>query len=130
MKRIYHPYWLWEDFKAGFYDNCSGEKKDLFIQKSIEMFNSKRLTKENMFFIVDNWKYSCEHNLTNPSINQIAYIGQAACCNYSGCPSTVTMEVWNMLTPDVQKIADSIALEAIERWKQNNKIIQLCLNLD
>lgn len=130
MKRIYHPYWLWEDFKAGFYDNCSGEKKDLFIQKSIEMFNSKRLTKENMFFIVDNWKYSCEHNLTNPSINQIAYIGQAACCNYSGCPSTVTMEVWNMLTPDVQKIADSIALEAIERWKKNNKIIQLCLNLD
>jgi hypothetical protein len=130
MKRIYHPYWLWEDFKAGFYDNCSGEKKDLFIQKSIEMFNSKRLTKENMFYIVDNWKYSCEHNLTNPSINQIAYIGQAACCNYSGCPSTVTMEVWNMLTPDVQKIADSIALEAIERWKQNNKIIQLCLNLD
>jgi hypothetical protein len=130
MKRIYHPYWLWEDFKAGFYDNCSGEKKDLFIQKSIEMFNSERLTKENMFYIVDNWKYSCEHNLTNPSINQIAYIGQAACCNYSGCPSTVTMEVWNMLTPDVQKSADSIALEAIERWKQNNKIIQLCLNLD
>ena len=27
MKRIYHPYWLWEDYKAGFYNNCSGETK-------------------------------------------------------------------------------------------------------
>ncbi len=128
--RIYHPYWLWEDFKAGFYDNCSGEKKNFFIEKSIEMFQSKQLTKENMFYIVDNWKYSCEHNLTNQSVNKIAYIGQAACCHYSGCTSTITMEVWNMLDLKVQKIANTIALEAIERWKENNKIIQLCLNLD
>lgn len=130
MERIYHPYWLWEDYKEGFYENCSGEAKKNFIEKSIEMFNSEKLTRENMFFIVDNWTYSCEHNLTNPSLNQIAYIGQAACCNYSGCPSTVTMEVWSMLSKEVQERSDKIALEAIKRWNENNKIIQLCLNID
>lgn len=41
MKRIYHPYWLWEDYKAGFYDNVSGERKKELILKVVEMFNNK-----------------------------------------------------------------------------------------
>ena len=49
MKRIYHPYWLWEDHKAGFYENCSGENKELLILKGIEMFNCKIKTTENIF---------------------------------------------------------------------------------
>jgi protoheme ferro-lyase len=130
MKRIYHPYWVWEDYKHGFYDNCSGSVKDKHIEKGIEMFNSKKLTEENMFFVVDNWKYSCEHNLTNPSINKIAYIGQSACCVYAGIPSTVTMELWNMLDKKTQEQANAIAIKTIDRWVTNNKFIQLCLNID
>jgi len=130
MKRIYHPYWVGEDFKAGFYNNCSGEVKSKHIEKGIDMFNSKELTEENMFFVVDNWKYSCEHNLTNPSVNKIAYIGQSACCIYAGIPSTVTMEIWNKLTKDVQDRSNILAIKAIDRWILNNKTIQLCLNID
>jgi hypothetical protein len=128
--RIYHPYWLWEDYKAGFYENCSGEQKQIYIEKIIKMFNDEKLTLENMFFVVDNWKYSCEHNLTNNSINSIAYIGQGACCVYCGAPSTITMECWSKLSKDVQERADKNALQAIKRWKENNKFIQLCLNID
>lgn len=130
MRRIYHPYWKWEDHKAKFYDNCSGTIKEELIKKGIEMFNSEKLTRENMFFVVDNWKYSCEHNLSNPSINKIAYIGQGACCVYASIPSTVTMELWNKLTKEVQERANEIAKEAIERWNNQNKFIQLCLNID
>jgi len=128
--RIYHPYWLWEDYKAGFYENCSGEQKQVYIEKIIEMFNSEKLTLESMFSVVDNWKYSCEHNLTNNSMNCIAYIGQGACCIYCGAPSTITMECWSKLTKEVQERANKNALQAIERWKENNKFIQLCLNID
>ena len=128
--RIYHPFWKWEDYQNGFYDNCSGELKKEYINKIIEMFNSEKLTIENMNFVVDNWKFSCEHNLTNPSINQIAYIGQSACCVYCGAPSTVTMECWSMLTKEVQDRANKNAIEALKRFNNNNKIIQLCLNLD
>lgn len=128
--RIHHPYWLWEDYKAGFYENCSGEQKKVYMEKIIEMFNSEKLTLENMFSVVDNWKYSCEHNLTNNAMNDIAYIGQGACCIYCGAPSTVTMECWSKLTKEVQYRANKNALQAIERWKENNKFIQLCLNID
>lgn len=130
MKRIFHPYWLWEDYKAGFYDNVSGEKKKKYIKKVLEMFNDKKLTKENMLFVVENWKYSCEHNLTNDSLNKIAYIGQSACSVYAGVPCTVTMECWSMLTEEVKERSNKIALEFIEIWKNNNKNIQLCLKLD
>ena len=130
MKRIYHPYWLWEDYKAGFYENCSGELKKQLIIKGIEMFNSEYLTRQNMFFVIENWKYSCEHNLTNESLNKIAYIGQSACCVYAKIPSTVTMEIWNLLDKDVQERSNKIAIEAINKWNENNKIIQLCLNID
>lgn len=46
--RIYHPYNRWEDFKAGFYDNCTGEAKKEKIQKVLEMFNSAKLTRKFM----------------------------------------------------------------------------------
>lgn len=130
MNRIYHPYWKWEDYPCGFYNNCSGSVKDELIQKGIEMFNSEKLTRENMFFVVDNWKFSCEHNLSNPSINKIAYIGQGACCVYASIPSTVIMELWSKLSKEVQERANGIAKEAIERWNNQNKFIQLCLNID
>lgn len=130
MKQIYHPYWLWEDYKAGFYDNVAGEQKKILMNKVLEMFNSKQLTKENMFFVVNNWKYSMEHNLSNNAINKIAYIGQSACCNYAGIPNSITMEMWSKLSKEVQERSNNIAIEAIELWSTNNKLIQLCLNLD
>lgn len=130
MERIYHPWNKWEDYPAGFYNNVSGEEKKRMHEKVIEMFNSEKLTRENMFFVVDNWKFSCEHNLSNASLNQIAYIGQAACCVYAGVPCSVTMEAWSDLSKEVQKRSDEIAIEAIQRWRLNNRIIQLCLNID
>lgn len=128
--RIYHPYHVWEDYKNGFYENCSGEEKENKISKVIEMFNDAKKTRECMFYVVDNWKFSMEHNLTNNSMNKIAYIGQCACAYYDNIPNTVTMEAWSKLSKEVQDRSDSIAIEAIERWKNNNKIIQLCLNID
>jgi len=128
--RVFHPWYKWEDYNYDFYNNCTGEEKNKKIKLVLEMFNSESLTRENMFFVVDNWKHSMEHNLTNNSINQIAYIGQSACSNYYKIPSTVTMEAWSMLTKNVRDRSDKIALEAIARWKNNNKLIQRCLNLD
>jgi len=128
--RIYHPYWLWEDYKAGFYENCSNDEKQKHFEKIIEMFNDENLTIQNMNYVIENWKYSCEHNLTNLSLNQIAYIGQAACCVYCKAPSTVTMECWSKLSKHVQNRADQNAQDVIKKWKEKNKIIQLCLNID
>lgn len=130
--RIYHPYYLWEDFKHGFYDNSSGEVKQKHIDKVLEMFNDKHLTITYMNKVIDTWVYSCEHNLTNNSMNRIAYIGQAACCLYSQIPSTITMEAWSLLDDNIKEQANKIANEVLSKWekKNNNLQLQLCLNLD
>jgi hypothetical protein len=130
MNRIYHPYWMWEDYKAGFYNNCSGQKKVEYLDRCLQMFNSETKTNKNMMRVIDEWKFSCEHNLTNESLNKIAYIGQSACCLFAGIPSTVTMEGWNLLSKEVQERANRQALEVLNIWIQRNKKIQLCLNLD
>lgn len=130
MKRVYHPFWLWEDFKCGFYDNISGDKKKELSKKVVEMFNSPEKTKHYMMKVINDWKYSCEHNLTNDSLNKIAYLGQGACCLYAGIPNSITMESWSLLTKEVQNESDRIAKEVLTIWENKNKNIQLCLNLD
>lgn len=130
IKRIYHPYEKWEDYKAGFYDNISGEKKKELLLKVVELFSSKKLTKKYMQKVINEWTYSCEHNLSNYSMNRIAYLGQSACCLFAGIPSTITMEGWNMVSKENRDIADKIADKLIQNWEKEYSNKQLCLKLD
>jgi hypothetical protein len=129
-KRVFHHYTRWEDWRCGFYDSCSGAENDKKVELVLEMFNSEDLTREYMNRVINEWKYSCEQNLTNESMNKIAYIGQAACCIYGGVPNGTTMQAWSMLSKDVRDRSDGIAREVINTWKRRNKNIQLCLNID
>ena len=123
MKRIYYNYKYWEDWKLGFYDNCSGNVKKEKIKKVIELFNNEDLTIKYMQKVIKEWKYSCEHNFSNPSLNKIAYLGQAACCLYSNIPNTVTMEAWSFLDKKIQLRSDKIAKGIINKWiKKYEKI--------
>jgi 23S rRNA A1618 N6-methylase RlmF len=122
MNRIYHPYWKWEDHKNGFYENCSGKEKELKKQSVLNMFNSEKLTKEYMNRVIEEWQYSCEHNLTNESMNKIAYIGQAACCLYDKVPNLITMYAWKFLKPEIRERSDKIAKKTINKWMQNRKL--------
>ena len=130
MKRIYHPYNLWEDYRDGFYDNISGSEKQKKVELVVEMFNSEELTYVNMNRVINEWTNSCEHNLTNESMNKIAYIGQGACCLYGGVPSSITMSSWSLLSNEVKERADKQAKEVLNNWIEINKNKQLCLNLD
>lgn len=122
LKRIYHNYNLWEDYKNGFYDIISGNEKEEKIKKVIELFNDKELTEKYMNRVICEWKYSCEHNLTNYSMNRIAYIGQAACCIYNKVPNTVTMYSWKFLDYSIRERSDKIANKTIKIWEQRKKL--------
>lgn len=117
MERIFHPYWLWEDYKCGFYESATGEKKKQQQEKVVEMFNSAELTREFMMKAINEWVNSCEHNLTNPAMNKIAYLGQSACCIYAGVGSQITMTSWSLLTKEVQQRSNEIAKEVLTIWK-------------
>lgn len=118
--QIYHPWDKWEDHKHGFYDNISGRDKKEMINKVVQMFSDSELTEICMRKVINEWKYSCEHNLTNMNMNRIAYLGQAACCVFAGIPSSITMEAWSLVPEDKRKTADLIASNLIKEWEVKN----------
>jgi len=120
IERIYHSWEKWEDHKNGFYNNISGANKQEMIDKVIELFSDPEKTKEYMLMVINEWFYSCQHNLTNDSMNKIAYIGQGACCLYGGVPSTVTMEAWSKVPEENRVLADRIASDVLEIWEQKH----------
>lgn len=116
VKRIFHPWDKWEDYRAGFYEKPSGKVKNDMIASVLAMFESSSLTQEYMNRVISDWPLSCEHNLTNNALNRVAYLGQGACCIYAGVPSSVTMEAWSMLSPQRQDEACKIAESVLESW--------------
>lgn len=128
LGRIYHPYTLWEDYRAGFYDNVSGKQKQSKIDKVLEMFNDYKLTEKYMNMVIEEWVYSCEHNLTNESMNKVAYIGQAACCLYDRIPCDLTMRGWKLLNKEVRDRSDEIAKKVINKWKLERRLNSTLIN--
>jgi hypothetical protein len=122
MERIYHNYKKWEDFNCGFYSTTNTKNKNYLISKVIELFTDSNLTEIYMRKVINEWVYSCEHNLTNMSLNKIAYIGQAACCIYAKVPFYITMNAWNKIDIINRNIADKIAYKIIKEWEQNQKL--------
>lgn len=124
MKQVFHPWSEWEDYKYDFYENCSGKAKEEKRELCFQMFNNEMETRRCMFYVVYNWRKSMEHNLTNNSMNKIAYIGQAACAFYAKIPNTVTMECWSDLTEEVKQRSNFIAEQALNAWMSNNKHLE------
>ena len=120
MRRFYHRYENWECWKNGFFNNISGENKKDHIENVISIFSNTNKTEELMKRVVSEWPYSTEHNLSNISLNRVAWLGQAACCIHSKTPCTITMEAWHLVSKENRDIADSIASKIISEYEFNH----------
>jgi len=121
MERIYHRYEYWECFKAGFFKNISGDEKKELSSQVIELFKNPKKTEKFMRKVISDWVYSSEHNLTNLSLNRVAWLGQAACCVYANIPYKITMENWRFVDKEKQKIACDIAEKVIKEYELSRK---------
>lgn len=119
INQIFHPYWLWEDFKNGMYSE-NKEGREERIQEAIKMLSNKYLCMWWMGKVVHDWTYACEQKLTSPSTNKIAWLGQAACSYYAGVHEDETREAWSRLTDDIRNKANEIAEQTIETWMVKN----------
>lgn len=117
MERIYHRYENWECFKAGFFRNVSGEEKKQLAEKVIELFEDSEQTKLFMKKVIVEWTYSCEHNLSNLSLNRVAWVGQSACCLFAKIPYSITMENWRFVSDDKKVEACEIAERIIKEYE-------------
>lgn len=114
--RIFHTFEKWECHKAGFY----ASKKDGMTAEECEKAYANYLSNDDLFKeglngVIENWKHSCEHYLTNKAMNRIAWLGQAAMCYSTGIPSKFCSG-FNLLTIEQQEKANLIALEALNNW--------------
>lgn len=117
IERIYHRWENWECYKAGFFDENppKGMTHDDCQKMYAEFLGDLNRFRKAAYKVIDSWKNSCEHNLTNQNMNRIAWIGQAAMCIETGIPAKYRGG-YNLLTEQQQKDADLVALEVINYW--------------
>lgn len=119
MKRIYHTWDKWECYPAGFYDDKPASrpdsKKPELEKEYSEFLADSEKFRAALLGVLSNWKNSCEHYLSNENMNRIAWLGQAAACFSMGLPSAYRGG-FHLLSDDQQRMADSVALEALNQW--------------
>lgn len=120
---IWHPYWTWEEVKHNMWGDV--QPKSQCLKKAIEFTSDYNLYGSWMIKVADQWKYSCEHNLTKTDINKKAWIGHAAVAMAIQCPEDIVREAWGYLTQEQQDMANMRAQEAINHWevKQCQRLI-------
>lgn len=117
IKRIYHTWDKWECYPKGFYEDKvpSGKTVEEW-EEEYRCFLSDDVRFSNALEIVlATWINSCEHYLTNSSMNRIAWLGQAAACEALGLPARFKGG-YNLLTDEDKSKANNIALVYLNKW--------------
>jgi ParB-like chromosome segregation protein Spo0J len=115
-QRMFHTYDKWECYKAGFYATT----KEGMTKAECEEAYRQLLSDTERFAavlekVITEWKYSCEHYLTNAAMNRIAWLGQAACCYALGIPATYRGG-FSLLSELEQSAANEVALKYLNKW--------------
>jgi len=118
--RIFHTYDKWECYKAGFYNNSKpGMTREDCEQEFYNFLTNEDRFRNALDGVISEWKHSCEHYLTNNSMNRIAYLGQAALCYDCGIPSNFR-QGYHLLSDEQKLKADTIALEYLNQWLRDH----------
>jgi|TARA_R110000782_G_scaffold64542_1_gene131517 ParB-like chromosome segregation protein Spo0J len=127
--RIFHTHDKWEAVEYDFFATAHKkwtkvqcENKYKYLMVDLDEFE------DVLFKVIKEWKYSCEHNLTNRSLNRIAWLGQAAMAYKYNIPC-IYSSGWQLLTKEEQHDADVVALGVLNLWLKNNNLEKLELNI-
>jgi hypothetical protein len=120
-KQIFHHFSKWEDYKFGFY-NTTCENTEEHIKKSVNLLSNQDEFYKYAKRMINEWFFSCEQNLTDPSLNKIAYIGQSSCCLANNTPAFVTRLAWSYIDEFDQLSANKTAKKILKEWQYRNMI--------
>lgn len=121
MKRIYHHHDKWEEHKYGMWRKVSPEEEKTFFDWAVTFTGNTELYGAWMMKVVEQWRYSCEQNLSNRSINRQAWIGHAACALANECPEYIVRLAWWQLTEEQRVDANKKADKAIATWEEKHR---------
>lgn len=119
MNRIWHPWHLWECVPAGMY-HLTTENKEQNELRYAYFLRDDAAFRSSIEQVFDEWPVSCEHFLTNDSMNRIAWIGQAAMCMATGV-SRAYRGGFMRLTDQEKRIANATAAEYLQLWVERHE---------
>ena len=118
IKRSYFHYEKLEEFKSNMWKTITGSLRINLIDKAYIFTSNTELYGFWLMQVLDQWPYSCIHNLSATEINRQAWIGHAACALAMGIPEDLTRCAWHLLTEKQQNDANAKADQAILKWEK------------
>lgn len=114
--RVFHHYSKWEAYQYNFFglSHKTMSKTQCEYAYKMLLIDTDRF-REILNIVTSEWVYSCEHNLTNKSMNRIAWLGQAALAYEYQIPS-IYCAGFQLLSDEEQQAANEVALEALNGW--------------
>jgi hypothetical protein len=111
-----HPYHVWEDYRAGMYDQSP--TPDLHTALACDLLGGDPgILNAAMSSAVVAWPLATEHRLTASDTNRRAWLGAAACWMVGQCPEHATRAGWWRLTGRQRARANREANDVIGRWE-------------
>lgn len=117
MKKIWHPFKLWEEYHFGMWRKRTLEEEAELLRKAIAFTGDHVLYGSFMQRVAQEWRFSCEHNLTDSSLNRRAWIGHAAASLAINAPEHITRQAWWYLSDRQRDLANAEADTAIALWE-------------
>lgn len=116
IKRQYIHCELLEE--APMWDNIQPKSWDRYAELSAGIMRENDVFYSSCLDVFSQWPNSSIHNLSNRSLNRMAWIGHAACFLNCGSVEYTTRLGWRTLDEDEQKEANNIAAIAIKEWER------------
>lgn len=117
MNRIYHPHTKLEEVSSGMWRIVSSQERNEYAIKACLLMKDTNAFEAAMRRASFDWVKSCEHNLTETSMNRIAWLGHAGCCIALGSPEDATRQGWWMLNQAEQDLANAAAAKVLKEWE-------------
>ena len=109
MKSAIYPYYEWEDYLNGMYeDSCiySHNECSEFVNA---VMNDRSLFVSTGVTLLTEWAKSSEENLSNSSINRRAWLGQAICSYLYKIPECETKSIWGSMKKEIKDFSNQSA---------------------
>lgn len=115
MRRLYHPWWKWECYRAGFYAPSAPDGEQDPRDAYAEFLSDVPAFDRAMRRVAQEWPNSCEQFLTNQRINRLAWLGQSAMCISTGVPARFRGGFARMTAAE-QTAANAAATAFLRKW--------------
>lgn len=116
IKQVWRDVRDWEEVAHNMWGEATDPRAALEI--AIAFTGDHKLYGSYMERVCNEWPISCENALTDPHLNQKAWLGHAAVALAHNVPEDITRKAWGFLTDEQKYLANKEAERNIAIWKE------------